>query len=151
MKTALIFPLLAIVTSAVMGQKLSSAEIPSSVATAFAKSHPHAKNVKWDKEGANYEVSFDEQKEEISIVYSADGSVMEIETEIEWNKLPEPIKQTLKKDFSDYKLKEYAKIVSGKGVTYEVEVSQKKQSYDLLFDVNGVFLKKVAAPAEKED
>jgi len=151
MKTTLIFSLFAMVTSTVMGQKLPSTEIPSSIATVFAKSHPRAKNVKWNKENANFEVSFEEQKAEMSVVYSADGSEIEIETEIEWSQLPEPVRQILKKDYLDHELKEYAKIVSGKEVTYEVEVSKKKQSFDLLFDANGVSLKKVAASAEKED
>ena len=132
-------------------QKVKESEVPQVVKTAFAKAYPKVKDAEWDKEDGDYEASFDQNKADASVLFSADGTITEVETEIEHNQLPAAVKNTLAKEYTDYKVKEAAKIVAGGVTTYEAEVKKGKQTFDFIFDVDGKLLKKVEKSKEKEE
>lgn len=125
-----------------LAQKAKGDEIPQAVTTAFAKKYPEVKNVKWEKEDDLFEASFDRNKEEVSALFDAAGNVREEETEIEIASLPAPVKNSLSKEYADYKVKEAAKIVSENSTTYEAELKKGKESFDLIFSEDGKLLKK---------
>ncbi len=132
-------------------QKVKESEVPQVVKTAFAKAYPKVKDVKWDKEDGAYEASFDQNKADASVLFNADGTIKEVETEIEHNQLPAAVKNTLAKEYADYKVEGAAKIVAGGVTTYEAEVKKGKQTFDFIFDVDGKLLKKVEKSKEKEE
>ncbi len=150
MKKITLLLILGLGVSQVFAQKLKETEVPQVVKAAFAKAYPKAKEVKWNKEDADYEASFDQNKVDASVLLSADGTIKEMETEIEMSQLPASIKNALAKDYSDYKVKEVAKITSGSFVTYEAEVKKGKESFDFIFDTTGKLLKKIGTSKEKE-
>ena len=86
-KITLIF-ILGLGVSCGYAQKVKESEVPQAVKTAFAKAYPKAKDVKWDKEGNDYEASFDINKSDASVLFASNGTVKEVETEIEQNQLP---------------------------------------------------------------
>jgi hypothetical protein len=47
-----------LVSTTLYGQKLSEAQVPSTVLSAFKTSHPGVTHVKWEKEGSDYEGEF---------------------------------------------------------------------------------------------
>lgn len=135
--------ILALVTFGVVqaiAQKIKESEVPQVVKSAFMKAYPNAKGVKWDKEEAGFEASFDQNKNDMSIVLDKVGIVKEVETEIVKDKLPKAILETLKKDFADHDIEETAMIVANGVTTYEVEVEKGKKSWDLIFDSAGKLL-----------
>jgi len=138
------------VASLGFGQKMKGDEVPQVVSTAFAKAYPNVKNVKWEKEGDAFEAGFDYQKEEMSVVLDAAGKIKEVETEIEFSALPTAVKNSLTKDFADYKIKEAAKIVSENVTTYEAEGKKGKESFDFLFSEDGKLIKKAATKNKKD-
>ncbi|MEZ0539424.1 PepSY-like domain-containing protein [Fibrella arboris] len=107
---------------------------PAAVKAAIAKLYPTAKNVKYSKENADYEVGFKQNGKSMSVVLDAKGVVKETETVIGVSALPAVIRDYVAKKAPGKKITEAAEIVDAKGVkTYEAEVGGK----DLLFDAAG--------------
>ncbi len=151
MKKVIMLLIFGLVVSYGFAQKIKESEVPQGVKAAFAKAYPKVKNVKWDKEDGAYEASFDQNKADASVLLSADGTIKEVEIEIEHNQLPAAVKNTLAKEYSDYKVEEAAKIVAGGVTTYEAEVKKGKQTFDFIFDDTGKLLKKVEISQKKQE
>lgn len=128
------------ISSCTFAQKIQDKDVPAAVKTTFQKSYPTTKEVKWEKEGDKYEASFDVNKVDNSVLFNANGNIIETEVEIELNQLPSGILEYVKTHYSGQKVKEGAKITDTKGVvTYEAEI----KGLDLLFDSNGKFIKEI--------
>lgn len=111
--------------------------IPASAKSAFAKLHPQATSVKWDKEDGDYEASFKENGKSMSVVMNGKGTLKETETDIAVSELPASVRDYVAKQMPGKKIKEAAIIVDASGKKYEAEVGGK----DLLFDMAGKPLK----------
>jgi len=126
------FACLSLVACAQKNAKKSIA--PEAVKQAFTTAHPDVKNAHWEKEADNYEVGFTVDKNEQSILYNAEGIVLETEVEIAISELPTVIQELIAKDYPKGRIQETAKITDATGkVSYEVEMNGK----DLLFDAEG--------------
>ncbi len=119
-------------------QKVKEAEVPAEVKAAFTKNYPNVKAKGWEKEDGNYEVEFDSNKNEMTLVIDPKGNVVQTETEIKVSELSKTITDYCAKNYAGKKIKEASKIVDAKGVvTYEAEF----EKMDVLFDANGRFIK----------
>lgn len=150
MKTTLIiFGTLCIATLA-SAQKMGEKEIPVKVKEAFAKKYPGTK-AEWEKEGANYEAEFKQNKIEQSVVFDEMGAFKEIEQEIKTTELPKAVSDYCTKHYPAYKISEASKMtdVSGK-MMYEAELSKGKEHFDALFDDKGTFIKKSEMETEHQ-
>lgn len=126
------------ITSITFAQKLQEKNVPASVKASFQKLYPNAKEVKWDKESEKFEASFEINKIDNSVLFDAQGNLLETEIEIAINQLPQSIKDYVTKNYPKQKIKEAAKITDDKGVVaYEAEI----KGMDLLFDASGKFVK----------
>ena len=120
-------------------QKTKEQNVPQIIKDALTEKFPNVKNVKWDKEENNFEASFKNNNIDNSILFNANGKIIETEIAIEVNQLPKNALQYLKDNFKNEKVKEAAKIITEKGhLIYEVEIKGK----DLFFDENGNFITK---------
>ena len=118
--------------------KESKVMVPAAVMQAFEKAHSGVK-AKWDDEDGKYEAGFKQGKQEISVLYNANGSVEETEIEISISELP-AISKAYVVNNKLGKIKEAAKITKANGtVEYEAEV----KSGDVLFDSKGNFIQLV--------
>jgi hypothetical protein len=121
-------------------QKIKEQNVPDNVKATLHKNYPTAKKVKWDKEGENYEASFDLNKTDNSVLMDVQGNIIESEVEIELAQLPKGVLDYVKTHYAGKQVKEGAKITDAKGtVTYEVEI----KGMDLIFDSNGKFIKEL--------
>lgn len=115
-------------------QKTKEQNVPQIIKKALSEKFPNAKNVKWDKEENNFEASFKNNNIDNSILFNANGKIIETEIAIDVNQLPKNALQYLNDNFKNKKIKEAAKIITEKGITiYEAEI----QGNDLFFDENG--------------
>jgi uncharacterized membrane protein YkoI len=105
------------------------AEVSDEIKTALNKAYPNATEIEWDKEGNDFEASFENGDEELSVVFDAIGNILETEKEIEFSELPEVVKVALEGE----KVSEAAIITKNGKTFYEAEVAGK----DLIFDENG--------------
>ena len=121
---------------------------PKAVKASFTKLYPNVTEVNWDKEGADFEATFEVNKVETTCLFDASGKLLETETEIAVSALPKGVADYVAKHYAGQKIREASVIVDDKKVTtYEAEINE----YDLVFDANGNFLKKVSAFASGGD
>jgi len=140
MKKLVLMTVAAMITSLTFAQKMEEKEVPAPVKTAFQKNFPQAKVEKWEKEGDNFEAEFELNKSEQSVLFDAQGIIIETEIEIEISQLPNGVLDYVKTNYKGQSVKEAAKITDTKGtVTYEAEIKGR----DLLFDSNGKFIKEI--------
>lgn len=129
-------------------QKVKESEVPTVVKDAFKKAYKDAKEVKWEKEDANFEAEFEIGEADQSVVFDATGHVIETEIEIKVDELPSAVKDYVAKNYKDAKIKEATKITDAKGtVGYEAEIKDK----DLIFDGNGKFIKEEVDKDDDKD
>ncbi len=123
------------VSVAVIAQKSEST--PQAKA-AFAKAYPGVTNAKWEKEDGNYEVTFDQKGNKVSVIYNAKGILQESEIEIKATELPAAVTTYMKEHYKGVVVKSGAKITKTDGsINYEAAIKGK----DVLFDANGKFIK----------
>ena len=140
MKKLALLVVAVMITSLNFAQKMQEKDVPAPVKNAFQKQYPTSSDVKWDKEGEKFEASFDLNKIDNSVLFDAQGNILETEVEIELNQLPKGVLEYVKANYKGQKVKEAAKITDAQGkVTYEAEI----KGMDLLFDTNGKFIKEV--------
>jgi DNA polymerase II small subunit/DNA polymerase delta subunit B len=122
---------------AVSAQNVKETEVPSLVKAAFNKNYANT-HAKWEKEKDNYEVNFKKDNKMMSAVIGKTGQIIETETDMPVDELPENVQSYLKAHYKGVKVKDAAKIVKANGeVNYEGEVNGK----DVIFDKNGKFIK----------
>jgi hypothetical protein len=136
------------ISLAACAQKVKESDVPAVVKDAFKKTYKDVKDVKWEKEGANFEAEFEIGETDQSVVFDATGQVIETEIEIKVDELPSGVKDYLAKNYKDTKIKEATKITDSKGtITYEAEIKGK----DLIFDSTGKFIKEEVDTHEDKD
>ncbi|GAB4094380.1 PepSY-like domain-containing protein [Flaviaesturariibacter terrae] len=136
MKAYLILAALAFGAPA-MAQKEKSPHVPAAVAAAFAKAHPGAKG-HWEREGANYEVEFTEHGQKMSCILSRQGTIIETETAIRPDELPQAARAYLDQHYAKKKIRDAARLQLADGtLQYEAGLDKK----DILFDGKGTFIK----------
>lgn len=138
MKHVMIMMAASLITGCGFAQNKQDKDIPALVKSAFQKAHPDAKDVKWEKEGDNFEAEFEQGKTEQSVLLNAQGTILETEIEIAVSELPKKASDYVREHYKGQSIKEAAKITDAKGtVTYEAGIKGK----DLIFDATGTFLK----------
>ena len=148
MKALVLFVSLGLIATQAMAQKVKPEEVPAGVKKAFADKFTVTKNVKWEKEGEEFEASFEANGKEQTAVFSNSGQWKETETEIKESALPAAVKATLAKEFAGYKVDEIESIEApGKNTFYELEAEKGKTAYEVQFSADGKILKK----EEKKD
>lgn len=130
----LIIALLAVACNTSAQKKIT---VPDAVKSAFTNAYPKATSADWEMEDGMYEAEWEENKMETSVLYQADGTLVQTETEITLASLPQPIKDYVTNSLKGQKIKEAAKIVAANGtISYEAEVGGK----DYIFNANGTLL-----------
>ena len=123
------------VSVAVIAQK--EASTPQAKA-AFAKAYPGVTNAKWEKEDGNYEVSFEQKGNKLSVIYNAKGILQESEIEMKATELPASVAAYMKEHYKGIAVISAAKITKADGsINYEAAIKGK----DVMFDANGKFIK----------
>jgi len=148
MKKTILIVAGSVISLVTCAQKVKDSDIPASVKDAFKNAYKDAKDVKWEKEGANFEAEFEIGETDQSAVYDALGKLIETEVEIKTDELPAAAKDHLSKNYKDVKIKEATRITDANGiVTYEAEIKGK----DLIFDNNGKFIKEKTESKKNKD
>jgi hypothetical protein len=124
---------------AACAQNLDASKVPAPVKEAFAGKYPGI-TPKWEKENDKFEAGFKQGGSTMSALFEANGTMEESEVDIKVTELPAAVLSYVKEHYKGAAIKEAAKITRADGtVNYEAEVNKT----DVLFDVNGKFLKEV--------
>lgn len=121
----------------VNAQKAPDAKVPAVLKTAFVKQFPKATDVKWEKEGGNWEVALKNNGQEMTVVLDKKGTVTETEVSIQVTELPGAALKYIADKFKGKPILSIDKITSGKKITYEVVVVKGKA---MMFNEAGKYL-----------
>jgi hypothetical protein len=127
--------------------------VPVEVTNSFANLYPSVVAVEWDKEGKNeFEASFKDNGNNVTVTFEGNGTVLETETSITANELPQSVENYIAVNYSEFRITEAAKLSDANGtITYEAEITKDKVKHDLMFDKDGNFLKKKDSGNEKKE
>lgn len=142
-----------IISISAAAQKISADKVPSSVMNAFKTKFPNAEKVKWEMEKKTfYEANFILNNTEQSATFDAEGKWTETETEIPISELPQPVILTMRKQFSEYKIKEAASVENIQhGHCFEVEIKKDKEIIDVFLNSKGEVLSKETENTGKDN
>ena len=147
MKKLLILVLATALLTHLQAQKISAAKVPASVTNAFKKQNPDVKSVTWEAENGNFEANYKKGGGNYSEVFDKNGNLLETEVDIKVSQLPAAVPGYVKSHYKS-SIKEASKITKANGeVEYEAALSDK----DVIFDVNGKYLKEVKEEKEVKD
>jgi hypothetical protein len=128
------------------GEKtLSAKRLPAAVQAAFHKAYPTAKIKGASSEVENgktiYEVESVDGKINRDLLYSEDGSVIEIEETIALNALPDAVAKALKTETGKGKVEKAEKLTKGETIQYEFVVTSGKNKREVVIDPTGKIVK----------
>jgi Putative beta-lactamase-inhibitor-like, PepSY-like len=109
-------------------EKISIKNLPSAVKKAIKKKFPKAEIEKAGKEvedgKTTYEVELEIDDRPVSVVFKADGTILEIEREIPLEKLPAPVKKALAAKYPGAKIEKVEVITKGQDgpPVYEIAI-----------------------------
>jgi len=126
--------------STVSAQTLKEVNVPAGPKASLNKQFPQAKKITWEMEKGNYEANWGGKSgEDHSVLFSPDGSLIEIVDAIAVDSLPHDIITYINAHYKGSKISEAGKITNANGIhLFEAEVN----GQDLIFDEKGKFLKK---------
>ena len=118
----------------------------------FKTSNPDAKDVSWETEGEFKEVEYTQNGVTKSIVYDAEGKVIETETEINVDQLPATILAYINDNYPDTEIEEAEKLENSEGNFFEVEIeTTNDEEIELMFSSEGSFINEVIETETEED
>ncbi|HXD77144.1 MAG TPA: PepSY-like domain-containing protein [Puia sp.] len=125
---------------AARSQRVRTTDVPQEVRAALQKKYPSATSVSWEREKGNYEANWGgASREDNSVLFTPQGSFVEIVVAIPVSKLPAALAGYVRTHYGSAKIGEAGKVTTAAGDTrYEVEV----RGRDLLFDEKGNFIRK---------
>ena len=139
MNKLLFICILSIASFSLQAQSLKPADVPATVTSVFKYNYPNATNAKWEMEDGMYEVTFQNAKKEMSVLYSNKGQLAMTETACEVSELPAGVMEYVTKNMAGAKITEATKQVDAMGnVSYEAKVN----NADYLFSATGQFMLK---------
>ncbi len=126
-------------------KKISKKEVPVAVLTAFKKACPHAKILGLSKEVEEgkifYEIESMDGTKRRDLLYTADGTVAEIEETVAASELPEAVKVAVQNEYPEGKIAKAEKLTRGSMEGYEIHIVSGKKKHELLIDPRGKILK----------
>lgn len=125
-------------TGSIFAQDIPQSEVPSVVLNTFKKEFPKASDIEWERKGDQYNVDFEiGWFKDYEAWFSADGKMVLYTEEISDTDLPKAVKDAIKELYSDYRIDDVKKIVTGGVPTYKVEIEKNHEEFDLIFSKNG--------------
>lgn len=138
MKKIVLSILAIIFTTTVFSQINKKKDIPDVVIVNFQKQYPEVKEIKWEKEGENFEAEFNTNGLEESVLYDVEGNLIETEVQIKTGELPKGATDYITEHYKGKKIKEASRVTKADGnLSYEAEIN----GIELVFDSNGGLIK----------
>ncbi|MEQ9425544.1 MAG: PepSY-like domain-containing protein [Cyclobacteriaceae bacterium] len=126
-------------------------QIPTEVISDFEGRHPGNSGITWEREGNYYEAEFFENGLEKEIVYDLDGNWIQSECEMSMDDVPAAAIAYIEVNYPGASLDKAEAITRPDGDYVEVEITDGKKEYELLFDLDGNFIEEVIEADNDED
>lgn len=128
------------------GQKLPQSQVPSVIVNSFQQAFPKAYDIKWEMDGANYQVEFETgYGTEHEVWYDKTGKLLRHVEELSKNNLPQKILDKLHAEYSGYRVNnEVDKITEDNKTHYILKLKSVTGKWKMVFDGDGNVLSKTA-------
>lgn len=135
-------------------KKLTQKQLPVAVQAAFHKAYPAAQIKGASSEVENgkttYEVESVDGKINRDLLYSEDGSVVEIEETIALKGLPAEVSKALKTETGKGKVQKAEKLTKGETIEYEFVIGSGKDKREVVIDPAGKIVKATKDEAKEK-
>ena len=131
-------------SAAAQEKKITAKQVPAAVITAFKNSYPNAtiRGYAQEKEKGKvfYEIESREGTTKRDILYTADGTVAEIEESIAVTDLPAAAQESIHQKYPRAVISIAEKTTAGEKISYEVAARQGRKRISMEFDAAGKVL-----------
>lgn len=135
--------LLAGATAATYAQDVDKKNVPAPVRQALNKSYPNARDVDWERRGANYVADFDFGNTDYKVTYSGQGRVLVTEKDIPNTKLPSVIAKNIKLKYPKARIDDVDWINTAGKISYKVDI-EGTPDVNVWYTADGKFIKEIA-------
>ena len=144
MKSYILLGFSLLIGANVLAQDLRSSEVPTTIRTSFDKDFPNARDIEWEKKGANYKVEFEIGRNDHEVLINTSGQILGHKEDISDSQLPQAVKSKIKNEYKAYRIDGADKQAVGSKVLYKVEIESgrfnNKKELDLILDQKGQIL-----------
>ncbi len=106
-----------------MARTIDPTTVPQAVKEAFAAKFPGVTVQKWEME-SEYEAEFKTAGREVEVNFYPDGTIAQIEHEIDIDELPDAVKVAVAKNYPHCEIEEAERVEKGDGtIVYEIDLS----------------------------
>jgi hypothetical protein len=134
------------ITSPAQEQAIRKKDVPKPILDAFQKSYPNSTIRGYSKETEQgtvvYEIESVDGKVHRDVTYATDGSLVSVEESLTFADLPEPVRNTLAKEYPKAKVSTCEKVMKGSMTRFEVLIARDKERYELVLNPDGTTAKK---------
>jgi hypothetical protein len=134
-------------------KKISKKEVPQAVISAFEKVYPKATMRGFAREVERgkvyYEVESVDGNTTRDLLYSADGTVYEIEEGVATGDLPEAVKSAISAKYPDGKILKAEKTTHGTAMQYEIRIQSGKSRVGMTVDPAGKVIEEKKSSSDK--
>jgi hypothetical protein len=106
-------------------KSLKSKDIPAQVISTFKTACPKAEDVRWEMKSDNFEVNYECNDADMSLVINPNGTILEKATEIRKTALPAGTTETLTAKYPGFIIRESEKVERNGTTEYEVDLVKK--------------------------
>lgn len=118
-------------------------KVPDNIMNAFESEYPDATEVEWEDEGEEFEVEFEMDGVEREITYDMQANVVETGIDVSEDELPENTMNYITQNYSGFEIEDAEEVESNGKTYFEVELENDQQEIDLLFNMQGDFIREV--------
>ncbi len=126
-------------------KQISKKEVPTAVLKSFKKEYPKARIKGLSTETENgksyFEIESIDGKVRRDLLYSSDGKIAEIEETITTSNLPKESIRSIQKKIPGGKIEKAERVISDSKVNFELKVTRKKATYEVVLDSTGKVVK----------
>lgn len=126
-------------------KKYTEKDMPDEVISSFQKYFPGAEVLGYDKETENGTTTYEVEcisGDRKDIQFEKDGTIIEIEEEMNISDLPEKVVTSLNNNYNSPEILKTEKVTKGNDTLFEVVIKYKKKKHEIRLDKEGNILEK---------
>lgn len=126
-------------------RKYTEKDMPDAVISSFQKNFPDAQVLGYDKETENGTTTYEVEcisGDRKDIQFDKDGTIIEIEEEMNVSDLPEKVVISLNNTYNTPDILKAEKVIKNSDTLYEVVIKYKKKKHEIRLDKEGTIVEK---------
>lgn len=136
MKMYLLFAAV-LLSSTAIGQDIPSREVPSAVINTIKAKFPNTSRLEWEKKGDLFEAEFHVNNIDHKALLDPSGKLLVYKRDIRAADLPRAVKNTIRKQYANFRIDDVEKLEREGAVFYQVELDGEPHDQKLVISAEG--------------